>query len=83
MYRYHLNNLPQGFSNYFITNNQIHRYNTRNASKLFKCYKRTNYAKHTLSTTGVNIWNELDQYYNAIDSYNSFKIQVKNHYLLK
>ena len=38
--------------------------------------------KHTLSTTGANIWNQLDQYYKEINSYNTFKIQIKNHYLL-
>ncbi len=49
MFRYHhLNNLPDFFKNYFVTNNQIHEHNTRNASKLHKCYKRTNYVKHTL-----------------------------------
>ena len=58
MFRYyHLNNLPDFFKNYFVTNNQIHEHNTRNASKLHKCYKRTNYVKHTLSNKGVDVWN--------------------------
>ena len=36
MFRYHhLKNLPEVFENYFLTNNQIHQYNTRNASKLY------------------------------------------------
>ena len=31
MFRYHhLNNLPDFFKDYFVTNNQIHQYNTRN-----------------------------------------------------
>ena len=47
MFRYHhLKNLPEVFENYFVTNNQIHQYNMRNVSKLYKCYKRTNYVKH-------------------------------------
>ena len=46
---HHLNNLPETFTNYFVTNNQIHQHNIRNASQLHKSYKRTNYAKHTLS----------------------------------
>ena len=49
MFRYyHLENLPEVFDNYFVTNNQIHQHNTRNASKLHKASKRTNYAKCTL-----------------------------------
>jgi hypothetical protein len=56
MFRYHhLKNLPEYFTNYVVTNNQIHQHNTRNASKLFKCYKRTNYVKLTLSNKGVQL----------------------------
>ena len=50
MFRYyHLKNLPEEFNNYFVTANQIHQHNTRNSSKLFKRYKRTNYVRQTLS----------------------------------
>jgi hypothetical protein len=42
MFRYHhLNNLPNFFTNFFITNNQIHQHNTRNSTKLHKPYQRT------------------------------------------
>ena len=51
MFRCHnLNNLPEVFSNYFVTNSQIHQHHTRNSQKLHKCYNRTNYVKQTLST---------------------------------
>ena len=54
MFRYHyLENLPEVFSNYFSRNDEIHHYNTRTSSQLHKSYKRTNYAKHTLSDKGV------------------------------
>jgi hypothetical protein len=34
MYRYYgLKNFPEAFENYFVTNNEIHNYNTRNATK--------------------------------------------------
>ena len=50
MFRYfHLHNLPEIFTNYFMTNKDIHNYNTRNASSLHKKYNRTNYNKHTLA----------------------------------
>ena len=52
---YHLENLPEVFENYFVTNNQIHQHNTRNASKLDKASKRTNYAKYTLRNKGIDV----------------------------
>ena len=56
MFRYHhLNNVPDFFENFFLTNNQIHKHNTRNSSKLHKCYKRTNYVEHTLLNKGVDV----------------------------
>jgi hypothetical protein len=36
MFQYHhLNNLPNFFTNFFITNSQIHQHNTRNSTKLY------------------------------------------------
>ena len=83
MFRYHhLNNLPEFFKDYFVTNNQIHQYNTRNASKLHKCYKRTNYVEHTLSNKGVDVWNSLETKFIDINFYSTFKKQIKQHFLL-
>jgi hypothetical protein len=62
--------------------NQIHQHNTRNASKLYKEYKRTNYAKHTLSNKGADVWNLLESNIKDINSCIAFKKQVKQHYLL-
>ncbi len=56
MFRYHhLENLPEIFNNYFITNKDIHEYNSRGASQLHKTFMRTNYAKHTRQHRGVNV----------------------------
>jgi predicted amino acid racemase len=64
MFRYfNLKNLPEIFTNYFVTNNEVHHHNTRKTSKLHKSYNRTNYAKHTLSNSGVDIWNGLANKY--------------------
>ena len=51
MFRYyHLQNLPEVFENYCVTNKQIHQHNTRNTSKLHKSLKRTNYVRHMHSS---------------------------------
>ena len=75
MFRYHhLKNLPEYFTNYFVT--------TRNASKLFKCYKRRNYVKHILSNKGVDVWNKLETNLKDISFYNTFKKLIKQHFIL-
>ena len=69
MFRYfNLKNLPEIFTNYFVTNNEVHHHNTRKTSKLHKSYNRTHYAKHTLSNSGVDIWNGLTNKYKDIRS---------------
>ena len=56
MFRYqHLKNLPEFFANYYASNSEVHRHNTRNSMKLHKSYQRTNYAKHSLSNKGVDV----------------------------
>jgi hypothetical protein len=83
MYRYYyLKNLPEAFENYFVTNNEIHNYNTRNATKLHKCCKITNYVIHTLSNKGVNLWNTLDTKFKRINSYNVYKRLIKQHVIV-
>jgi hypothetical protein len=83
MFRYYyLENLPEVFSNYFTRNDEIRHYNTRTSSQFHKSYKRTNYAKQTLSDKGVNIWNKLDCNYKNIKSYTTFKKKIKKHLLL-
>ena len=46
MFRYfNLQNLPEILEKYFLSNKEIHKYNTRNASLLHKNCTRTNYKK--------------------------------------
>jgi hypothetical protein len=71
------------FTNYFVTNNEVHHHNTRKTSKLHKSYNRTNYAKHTLSNSGVDIWNGLANKYKDIRSLYTFKRELKKYFLLK
>ena len=56
MFRYsNLQNLPEIFDKYFLTNEEIHYYNTRNASLLHKSCTRTNYKKHTLANNSIKL----------------------------
>jgi hypothetical protein len=82
MFRYYkVQNLPEIFCNYFVSNNEIHHHNTRNASLLHKSYKRTNYTKHSLANKGIGIWNGLAKDFKQIKSHFVFKREVKKDFL--
>ena len=79
MIRYfYLQNLPEIFEKYFMSNREIHNYNTRNSSLLHKTINRTNYRKHTLANKGIEVWNNLPKQYKKPRSYGSFKSILKN-----
>ena len=68
MFRYfHLQNLPELFTNYFFTNKEIHNHNT-------------NYTKRTLANKGIEVWNNLSEHYKEPRSYDSFKKIIKNYF---
>ena len=68
MFRYfHLQNLPEIFNKYFLTNKEIHNYNTRNASLLYtKVVPEQIIKKHTLANNGIDVWNNLPTQYKQI-----------------
>ena len=82
MVRYfHLKHLPEVFANYFLANKEIHNYHTRTSSLLHKNCYRTNYAKHTLTSKSVDVWNNLPTQYKDIKSYGTFKKIMKKYFL--
>ena len=82
MIRYfHLQNLPEIFTNYFLANKEIHNYNTRNSSSLHKCCNRTNYTKHSLVNNGIGDWNNLPTQYKNMPAYGTFKKLTKKYFL--
>ena len=82
MFRYfNLQNLPEIFTNYFLTNKDVHNYNTRNALMLHKNCNRTNYKKRTLAIKGIDLWNNLPVHQKQIRSYSIFKTTIKKYFL--
>ena len=65
---FHLQNLPEIFTNYFSADKEIHNYNTRNSSSLHKCCNRTNYTKHSPVNKGIEVWNNLPTQYESIQT---------------
>ena len=71
MYKFHNNQLPTVFANYFYKTAMKHSYETRLSTK--KAYAipeaRTNYGILNIKFSGAKLWNSLD-----IEIYTSFKI---------
>ena len=65
MYLQRANTLPKIFNNYFLQNDDIHRYSTRSAKTLYVEYHRANY--------GTKIWNDLPDDIKKSNSYSIFK----------
>ena len=63
MHKFHNNNLPVAFNNYFTPVNQTYDYNTRLASKsTYSIPKiRTNYGIFNLRYQGAKVWSTLDE----------------------
>ncbi len=70
--------LPTCFDELFITNNQIHGYNTRSAGNYRSHACRTNIKQFTILYSGPNIWNSLPTNITVINTISSFKTQLRN-----
>jgi len=56
---FNFNNSPDIFKELFLTNSEVHSYNTRGASKLHLGYTRLELGKKCISYAGAHFWNEL------------------------
>ena len=78
---FHLQNLPENFTNYILANKEIHNYNTRNSSSLHKKCCRVTYTKHALVNKGTEVWNNLPTQYKNIQTDGTFKKTTKKYFL--
>ena len=74
MFSYYHQNLPSVFSNLFITSDQVHWYNTRNAHRFRSHPCRTNIKRFTILFQGPKVWNTLpSSLASSSSSFPSFK----------
>ena len=73
MFRSHNDLLPPLFLNLFMTNSQIHRYDTGTASNYRVNFCRTNIKKFTILYQGPKIWNCLPVSITSLSSFRIFK----------
>ena len=82
MYKCYRRTLPSVFDNYFVRTQDVHSYNTRQASLFFDLPRvKTNYCKNGIRFRGPAIWNDIIR--NKVSPDNSictFKFNIK--YLL-
>ena len=76
MFLYHNNLLSPLFHNLFMTNSQVHRYDTRTASNYRVHSCRTNIKKFTILYQGPRIWNCLPASVTNLSSFSIFKNKV-------
>ena len=79
MYKHTHQMLPPSMNTLFQKNNQIHSYNTRNATKLRIPNIKTNLAEKFITMTGVNIWNQLSVILNIDQKISTFKQKLITH----
>ena len=77
MYSYYHDKLPAFFNNFFITNDNLHSYNTRSVRQIHIEFNRTNYGKFSMRYRGAIVWNSLPSEIRKINSYNLFKKSLK------
>ena len=82
MFRYHNNLLPPIFLNLFMTNRQVHRYDTRTAGNYRMHSCRTNIKKITILYQVPRVWNCLPVSISNLPNFPTFKNKVLE-FLLK
>ena len=81
MYKYINGSLPSVFDNMFTINNQYHNYFTRQCGLFHMPYGKLHVRTQSIRFKGVAIWNELSTKVSKNCSFNTFKINLKEHLL--
>ena len=77
IYSYTKGSLPDAFSNYFSSNNTIHKHYTRFSEKFHMKFTRTNYGRFSIKYKGPTIWNTLPDVLKNIKSLPIFRKEFK------
>ena len=75
MYKFKFNLLPKSFDECFVTNKDIHNYNTRNKDNFKTRISKTK----TIFNTGTTIWNGLPNDIKNSKNLNQLKNKMKNY----
>jgi hypothetical protein len=81
MFKFKNSLLPDIFSTFFITNQDIHTHRTRAATKLRIPLTKSTIANKFIKKAGVGLWNDLDTSITNVNTIGAFKNQIKRHLL--
>ena len=83
MYQYYHNQLPPDIldNDYFVTNKDIHHYNTRFSADYHIPMTNTRLAERTIKIQGALIWNSLHSSLKQLPSFSIFKRGFKDYLL--
>ena len=80
MFRYENNLLPDHFEGLFLSKNQVHRYNTRNAKEFYIVTSRTNLPQFSIKYQWPILYNNLPNSIVNSVSFSSFTKKLKNNF---
>ena len=80
MFKYNNNLLPPVFKTFFASVSNIHKYQTRSATKenFYIPKAKTNYGKFNIRFQGVKTWNAIEESLRKVGSLKKFKYNLKS-----
>jgi len=79
---HHPNKLPSVFQSYFMQNQSIHHYDTREKCHMHLVAPHTTYGKRLIKYKGSQFWNDLPETLKSIQSVDAFKTGLRDYLLL-
>ena len=76
-YVYHTTKLPPAFSTYFAENKLFHQYNTPQKDDFYSHTVESEIAQRSIKFKGCRLWNNLPAEIKIMQSFSSFKYNVK------
>ena len=74
---------PLVLSNYFVINNTIHTYDTRQSAELRSVGCKKSIGQRSIKYLGVKLWNEIDSDLKGHMSIHTFKRILKKHFITR
>ncbi len=68
--------LPDMFNSYYMLNTNVHRYNTRNATKLHEGRAKASLRKNSIKIKGAKLFNSIFVEITKLKSTNKFKREI-------
>ena len=79
MYNWEKKNLPPQFESWFTPINDIHSYNTKRRTKLYKNYSKSFTVLKSVRYNGPQFWNTIPSDIKQANSIQPFKKALKNY----